>query len=825
MRGLLTAMLALATLVAVTIPIARAQSLDDPPPGTTGSGGAASSVRMEVNAGFEGAGRLGGWIPLEIELVNEGAEVRAEVQVVVAQTGGRSTFTSVPTTFTLPVVLPRLSQKRFTMEVNLPSVNNRMTARLVSPGSNTVLVEREIAMARVPLGDYFCGVLARDPSSYDFLAALDLPPPIRRVRLAGLEPATVPSRAQLLGSFDCIIVDNAATGQLRQEQLDALQVWVGTGGLLLAVGGATWQSTLGPLPADLLPVDVTGLSSSPSLSALGELMENPIDTTGPFLLSQARPKVDRGARVVASQDGTPLIVAAKRGEGTVMYLAYEPTSRSIRSWAGNEAMWRYLITHASVDNGVGSALVRPYLRWGRIPRLAMADFSAHAKPNLDWLWGVTGLYVAGLVGSLSVFGRRGKVGTAFLSVVGLTALTSLVTFSLARDRSEADLAVTRVSIVRPIDVGESQAAYTREYISALAKKPGEFNVQLADDALARGLFYPFPRPADESDVSWQFRVAEGSTPMLDRLQLKQGQLATVVTDGQLRRAPGVVADLRVEYDTLTGTLTNRTGGRLTDAVLVVDSLFSPLGTLERDQQRQIDAVLPRQASAGNLAAAQIADRITGQASAARTGSVARRDWIESLFAARFLFGRMELRGPTLVGWLEGSPNALQAPGFKLSTVDYTLLVQPLQPMLPRGFEGEVPAAAMNRRDLGIGSGVATDREYYSLAPGEAITLQFTLPPADGRFQVRELRVNLEGQLGFRRGTPQPPFTVQLYNWRAAEWRAWEVVRGSSIVPEGDRYISAAGDIRMRYVLDSGLNSVVREARINRLDVTPIGTVR
>ena len=88
------------------------------------------------------------------------------------------------------------------------------------------------------------------------------------------------------------------------------------------------------------------------------------DTPGPWLVSNSRPRTDRGAHVVVAQDGVPLIVASKRGDGTLIYLAFEPTARNFRQWSGNEALWRYLITHAAVDNGVGSALVRPYLRWG-----------------------------------------------------------------------------------------------------------------------------------------------------------------------------------------------------------------------------------------------------------------------------------------------------------------------------------------------------------------------------------------------------------------------------------------------------------------------------
>ena len=34
--------------------------------------------------------------------------------------------------------------------------------------------------------------------------------------------------------------------------------------------------------------------------------------------------------VVVAQDGVPLVVASKRGDGTLIYLAFEPTARSFR---------------------------------------------------------------------------------------------------------------------------------------------------------------------------------------------------------------------------------------------------------------------------------------------------------------------------------------------------------------------------------------------------------------------------------------------------------------------------------------------------------------
>ena len=554
-------------------------------------------------------------------------------------------------------------------------------------------------------------------------------------------------------------------------------------------------------------------------------MGTPLDIPGPWLVSNAR--LEPTAAPALRFDRTAYASSSPEARRWHAHLSrLEPTARNFRQWGGNDALWRYLITHAAVDNGVGSALVRPYLRWGgRAPRLSMADFSTHPKPALDWFWALVGVYGVGLGAALFVFGRRGMVGWGLLSIVTLTVGASVVAFVVARQRAEPDAAVTRVIVVRPIDVGNTSAAYTHEYVSVLARHDGKFNFVLPPEDLSRGLYFPFPRPSDESDSSWPFRVSEGAPPSLDNMPLKQGQLATAQIDGQLKEAPGVQADLQVDHGALTGIITNRTGGRLSDAYIAVDTDFRPLGTLEKDQSSQIDFLLPPQAAAGNMAATAIADKLTPPGSSARQGASARRDWLESLFSARFLFARMELRGPTLVGWLEQAPNQILAPDFRLSQADFTLLVQPLQPQLPIGFEGEVPAAAMNRRDLGIGSGAPTDRDYYTVAPGEAITLQFMIPPSEGTFQLNQLRLNIEGVVQGRVRQAQLPFTVSLFNWRAAEWQAWEVGAGSSIVPDGERYISAAGEVRLRYMLDASLGATVREVRLNRLDVTAVGSIQ
>src|SRR5207237_7488281 len=134
---------------------------------------------------------------------------------------------------------------------------------------------------------------------------------------------------------------------------------------------------------------------------------------------------------------------------------------------------------------------------------------------------------------------------------GLAAGAGLRAFGVARQRAEPDAAITRAIVVRPIDVGDSKAAYTHEYVSILARHDGVFNFVLPQEDLSRGLYFPFPRPSDESDSGWPFRVLEGAQPSLQNMPLKQGQLATAQIDGQIKDAPGVQAELQVDHGAMT----------------------------------------------------------------------------------------------------------------------------------------------------------------------------------------------------------------------------------------------------------------------------------
>ena len=275
-------------------------------------------LRMVARAGFEGVGRPGNWLPVEVEVVNEGPEVAGELQVWVeaSQAQSQTSYARAPTAYIVPAQLPQFSHKRFSLAVLLPSVSDRMEARIVSDGQ--VLLTQEVSLDRVGASDLFCGVaVAANPEDYDFLKAMELPPPQRRLVLSRLDARTIPSHAQSLASLDCLLLDGGAAGSLTPAQVRALDLWVADGGVLVLVGGPGWQRVGPPFSERLLPVRIDGNGAVGSLEPLGSFLGTPLTLPGPFPVVQSTPM---NGQLLVVQEGVPLLVADEHGNGLVFFL-------------------------------------------------------------------------------------------------------------------------------------------------------------------------------------------------------------------------------------------------------------------------------------------------------------------------------------------------------------------------------------------------------------------------------------------------------------------------------------------------------------------------
>ena len=782
---------------------------------------AQAGVQMQVRAGYEGAGKAGGWLPVAVDIRNDGDDVEGELQITVQDTAtNRGTYTPAPTVFSAPVLLPKRARKHLQMEVKLPNTGQRVRARLVQ-GEN-ILLDQDVQFTRVTGGDLLCGLLSRTGAALEFLPTLELPPPLRRARLARMELNEVPARAQLLASLDCLIVDNVPTAALTEAQKDALRVWVGNGGLLIVSAGSNWQRTLAGVPPDLLPVRVSGTATLTELASLAEFGQEPFPDGAQYLASQS---IVTDGNPVVEQDGVPLVVSARRGLGTVFYLGLDATAEPLRSWAGSPTLWRYMLSHTATSPTLSPGGSTPFIGWGRVPRNALVDISAIRPPSPLPLVLVLSVFVLIVgPGNYLLLKRLGQPAWALMTVPLTTLIAGMLAFGLASANRDSDAIVTRVSLARAMP--HAPVAHARSYVGLLSRQDTTYDVRASEGSLISGMFFPFPRDPSREGAGWALEVVNGPVHQISELTVPAGSLATFAVDGSFRAGSGFESDLYTDGRSILGTVTNRTGHTLEDAAFVVDYSVTRLGDLKADETREINISLPSASTAGYGPPNSFAALLYPAALPTRKPEDSvRRDVLDSAFGQAFNFTKLDFYGPTLLGWLESSGAELDVRPARPASVDNTLFLVSVPIRFPKGYEGDVPAPLVSHRPLGATTASRQQFGSYDLAPGESVALQFTLPVQSGRFLLERLNLNVESRLRGPRAANAGLGEVQFFNWRDASWIEYPMQTGLSAIDSPNAYVSSTGEVRLRYTLKPAPDSGVTGVTFTRLDVTATGLMR
>ncbi|HEX3243839.1 MAG TPA: hypothetical protein VHX16_00395 [Chloroflexota bacterium] len=789
---------------------------------TTASAQSGPAVSMQIRAGFDGLGKVGGWIPVEIELRNDGPDITGELQISVQDTTtNRGTYTRPPTIYSVPAVLPRKSHKRLTLDILLPSSAIRTQARLVE--GTTTHLEQDVSLTRVAPGDLICGVLSRSSNTLDFLPSLELPAPLRRARVARIDVNDLPTRPQLLASLDCLILSNLSTQSMLDYQKAALATWVENGGLLVLAGGPSWQRTISALPPHLLPVKLTGLASIQRLDGMADFLNTELTDSGPWLASQAT--VEDGT-VLVEEDGVPLLVSARRGAGVVFYMALDPAGEPLRSWPGSVGLWRYILSHVSGGVGLSAATSSPFSSWGRIPRNALVDVSTVPAPSPNGLVGILIVYLV-LVGpgNYMLVRRYQQPMWTLVTVPTLTALAVIGSFAMSSANRDSDVVANQISLVRAGQSGE--LGHARTYVSVLARRPGWFDVSTNDASLISSLYFPFPRDPSMELASGGTKVLEGSQPSIVDMYLPAGSLGTASVDSLVQYQGPLESNLVASPGEISGTITNRLGQTLNDVTLVLDFQVTRIGDLAAGETRDISVPMGRTLSAGYGPPTSFASLLYPNVVKPKMvpSDTARRDVLDSLLGTGFNFNRLELPGLGLVGWLESSQIPVEVKGGRATNIDGALYVASLPIDLPKGFEGEIPAPIVAKRQLGANTASRQQYGSYDLSPGESLALQFSLPMANGRMLLDRLYLNVDGR--FRGGNPAATAIgdVSLFNWHTSEWEDWSVSYGVNEFLDPTRFVSGAGDVRIRYTFRPPADSRITGVSFTRFDVTALGLVR
>jgi hypothetical protein len=441
---------------------------------------AQAALQFDVFLGYDGLVPEASWFPVVCEIKNDGPPFNAIVEVAPGDYGQGQTRR-------LPVPLPTGTLKRVVLPVFCGSKGYvSWDVRLLDERGKTraeqvALRPRKQVNAGIPL----IGALSRTPNGAPMVrpgAGGDSQPGTAR-----LLPVILPDNPLVLEGMTTLYLNSERAVELRApDQVDAIYAWLNQGGHLIIgveqpgdINSTAWLRNL--CPVDLK--DMRGIKPHPELQdwiKSANYATNSVPVSTPYQANQFKtqrsggrltvvtpqntgtppPLVEemaddlsfetaelqvatgalkQGSKADVSVEGTPLIVSAPRGRGTVTVLLFNPEREPMRSWKNLETFWTKA---ANVPAAAYSNAQNPYAGMSTDGIFgAMIDSRQVHKLPIGWLLVLLLIYLV-VIGPLDQYWLK-KIGKPMLTwitfpcyVVAFSLLIYVIGYHLRAGESE-----------------------------------------------------------------------------------------------------------------------------------------------------------------------------------------------------------------------------------------------------------------------------------------------------------------------------------------------------------------------------------------------------
>ncbi|MBI5958840.1 MAG: hypothetical protein HY866_08905, partial [Chloroflexi bacterium] len=532
-----------------------------------------TDIQLSTSVGYGGYYRQGQWIPVRITISNTGDEdLDGYIRVRTGAVGGLE-----ETVYRTPIDLPRGSRKQVFLYISLENFDSNLEVEVVDRDSS--LIKREPASLQMAQAtDILYAVVTE--SIYGAVDLAALWPGVGQAYQTNWQIDDIPPLAEALAGLDVLMFHDADTGSLNTEQTTAITRWVLEGGHLIVTGGDAWQRTSGGLQA-LLPVSLQGTVPLDSLLPLadylglpGELLNEETTAANSSLIATAYTLVSAG--------DVPLIVRHAFGSGTVDFLAIDPHAEPFRSWGEKERLWYTLIASVGQKPSWG----RGFSNW-ETARDATMTTSSTVLPTLLQLCGFLLLYIV-LIGPINylLLKRINRREWAWFTIPVLIILFSVLAYRVGFNLRGNEPIVNRLSVVRVW--ADSEQAQVVSLVGVQSPRRTSYDVAAEPGYTLRTL------PETGIGLNVPVTVSEGTRYRAEDVLIDAGMVGSFIVSGYTA-APELEASatwhLSDKAPRLLGSITNTTGFRLQEAVLLVKGEARELGTLEPDQTRSFDITL------------------------------------------------------------------------------------------------------------------------------------------------------------------------------------------------------------------------------------------
>ena len=527
-------------------------------------GAQAATPRLTISAhlGFHDTVKLGDWMPLAIDVTNNGSALDGTVEVQASSSLGMGAPPGGTAVYQTPVSLASGATKHLRTEVT-EDQQGSITVRVIENGH--VVGSQNVVPANTTA--VLIGVLSDQPSALGGLASIN--PGGFSTGVVHLAAPDIPESGILLRPFDLLAIDDFATDTLTAGQRAAIGDYVVNGGTLLLGTGGSWHKTLGGLPSPLLPMQVTGSGILATSQALGGL--SGIEVASGSLA---------GGTPWLSEGNQPLLLEKAVGGGWVEMATFDWNQDSLAGWSGTSTLLRQAFIRAS--SGLYSAQVAAM---GGSTGNSLAQKGGNYSqvlsnlPSLNlpawWLIGSLVLLYVLLVGPINYFVLRAinRRALAWITVPTIALLAAGGAYGAATLTKGRSVQANEVSIIHV--ASGSDHAYLEAYTGILTPTRGDYEVGVGGDV---SLVSPIDNNNGNVDPGQGLVRVDTASNLITLPGMTAFNLRGFASEG-ITAAPHVVANATLVRGMLTGTVQNLSSTTFSDGVVIAGNAYKTFGRL------------------------------------------------------------------------------------------------------------------------------------------------------------------------------------------------------------------------------------------------------
>jgi hypothetical protein len=753
----------------------------------------ALGLLVQVRPAFDGFYRPGSWVPLVVELDNQGPA--RQVTIRTQPRAGAQYATTLE--------LPHNARKVVTLYPYVSASTRRLTLELEHAGA---------AVANYQITLQPTTARARTAALVSEGTAAPLPPNLladaTRLAYADLRPTDLPSHALGLSSFDLIVLSDVVTAELSADQQAALREWVLRGGQLLIDGGPGAQRTLAGLPADLHPVTLTGLEAQPASTLLGD--PTLAETLPLNLVEPTRNALGRLAYRVplTTLEPTAQLIEQSYGRGAVGLLPFSLGHPLIRGWAQAPQLWADLLNQTVAlppSSGAPDLSFDTFLE-GNLAS-ALTGLPALEMPSLRLLVILLIAYVVIVgPGTYLVLRRMDRLALGWIAVPLITLGFSGLAYGIGYAQRGGDVVINQIALIE-MSHDQGAVARVRSFAGLFTPKRATYTMLVQTNAtqalpLVRPISLQGPWDTAAAGDGAIFAQSELGTATIRKFTVAQWSMRALLTD-TMHAYPGLQSSLVLDGAKLHGVVENKGNQILEDVTVVQGDRFTRLGDLAPGEQREfaLPDVLqqggPQASSAPNMSLGYLiygdeldeSHRSGGRPMPLQTQL--RLRILDSIFA----YGPRPRTGhPLVLAWAPESLVTIQPDDLRVERQQMALVVS--APQL---------TVTENEVDLGIGwldprlADQQTGACYGSFGVGvplsvEPIQLHLLLPRDLYGVQPTELQIMATADDMWSTDTE-----ITLYNWRAHTWEPVPISARDQAVTlqQPERFVGSHGRLWAR----------------------------